>query len=303
MTRHLLDIADLQAWEVAEILENCERRVEDLGRPLAGQGAALIFEKPSNRTRQSTEMAVVQLGGHPVYTRGDELGWGERESVADVTRILQGYHRMLAARVFDHGVLEQMTAVADVPVVNLLSDRSHPLQALADALTMVQAGGPLSGHRVAWVGDYTNVARSLAEICVLLGAHVALACPPGYGADDVELDRLRGLGDAGVEVTQTVQPREAVAGARFVHTDTWVSMGQEADKEQRRQAFDGYIVDEALMADAAPDAWFMHCLPAYRGIEVSGGVIDGPRSLVFRQGHNRLHAARGALAFLLGVRP
>jgi len=297
VTRHLLEITDLTAREVRAVLDLAALPPGQLDRPLAGHGAALLFEKPSTRTRHSTEMAVVQLGGHPVYTRGEEVGFDVRETVEDVTRILQGYHRLLAARVFDHDVLTRMVAVADVPVVNLLSDRAHPLQALADALTMEHALGDLDGRTVAWVGDYNNVARSLSEMCVLLGAHVRLACPLGYHAEDAELERLAMLGTG--DVVQTHRATKGVAGADVVHSDTWVSMGQEDDKEQRKQAFEGFTVDAELMDAAAPHARFMHCLPAYRGLEVTSDVIDGPRSLVFAQGHNRLHAARGAIAWLL----
>ena len=300
-TRHLLEIADLTAAEVRHVLDLARTPIDELGRPLAGQGAALIFEKPSTRTRQSMEMAVFQLGGHPIYTQGAEIGMDERESVEDVVRILQGYHAVIAARVFDHDVLRRMVDVAAVPIVNMLSDRAHPLQALADALTMEDALGSLEGRTVAWVGDYNNVARSLGEICVRLGADVRYACPVGYGADDAELERLTLLGSA--SVTQSHRPTDAVAGADAVHSDTWVSMGQEDDKAARKQAFEGFTVDAALMDLAAPHAVFMHCLPAYRGLEVTADVIDGPRSLVFPQGHARLPAARGALAFLLGVTP
>ncbi len=261
---------------------------------------ALIFEKPSTRTRHSTEIAVVQLGGHPVYTRGEEIGIDTREPAEDVVRILQGYHAMIAARVFDHHVLERMAAVADVPVVNLLSDRSHPLQAIADALTMEDELGSLKGRRVAWVGDYNNVARSLAEISTMLGADVSLACPIGFAPDDAEIERLMLVGSGAVSLHH--RPVDAVNGADVVHADTWVSMGQDDEKADRLKAFEGFTVDDALMASAAPDAVFMHCLPAYRGLEVTADVIDGPRSRVFRQGHNRLHAARGAFAFLVGVR-
>jgi ornithine carbamoyltransferase len=300
MTRHLLEIVDLTPEELRTVLDLAALPPEALGRPLAGQGAALIFEKPSARTRHSTEMAVVQLGGHPIYTRNEEVGLDTREPVEDVTRILHGYHRVLAARVYEHDKLTRMAAVAEIPVVNLLSDLAHPLQAIADALTMEQVlGGSLAGHRVAYVGDYNNVARSLAEVSLLLGATVRFACPPGYGWDDAERERLELMGD----VTMTDRPAEAVAGADFVHTDTWVSMGQEADAQLRKQAFEGFTVDETLMAQAAPEARFLHCLPAYRGLEVAADVIDGARSVVIQQGHNRLHAARAAIAFLLGVRP
>jgi ornithine carbamoyltransferase len=213
---------------------------------------------------------------------------------------MAGYHAVLAARVYDHTVVERMAAASAVPVVNMLSDFAHPLQGLADVLTMQQAHGPLVGRTVAFVGDYNNVARSLAEACVLLGADVSLACPVGYAAPDEELERLNLLG--GGSVRQSHRPRDAVAGAVAVHTDTWTSMGQETEKEARQQAFEGFRVDDALMAAAAADAGFYHCLPAYRGVEVDASVIDGPASGVIAQAHNRLHSARGLLAFVMGVR-
>jgi ornithine carbamoyltransferase len=301
MTRHLLEVTNLSGPEVRTVLDLASRPPAELGRPLEGLGAALIFEKPSARTRQSMEMAVVQLGGHPVYTRAEEIGIDVREPVEDVVRIFQGYHALLAARVFDHEVLDRMVAVATVPVVNMLSDRAHPLQALADALTMERRLGPLAGRSVAWVGDYNNVARSLGEVCALLGAHVRYACPVGYAPGPAEVERLTLLGAAAVVAGHW--PDEAVAGADAVHADTWVSMGQEADKAARKQAFEGFTVDDRLMGMAAPGAVFMHCLPAYRGLEVTADVIDGPQSAVIDQGHNRLPAARAALAFLLGVKP
>lgn len=298
MTRHLLDITDLTADELRTILSLAER--PELPQMLTGRGAALIFEKPSNRTRQSMEMAVFQLGGHPIYTRGEEVGFDVREPVEDVVQVMAGYHAVLAARVFSHSIVVRMAAVSPVPVVNMLSDHSHPLQALADVLTMQQVHGSIEGLAVAYVGDYNNVSRSLGEACVMLGATLALGCPVGYHADDAELERLNSLGSGAV--TQVHRPLEAVAGAAAVHTDSWTSMGQEAEKQARAQAFEGYTVDDALMGQAAPGASFYHCLPAYRGLEVSANVIDGPASRVFAQAHNRMHAARGALAFLLGVR-
>ena len=299
MSRHLLDIVDFSPDEIRHILDVAGGPVDVAGRPLAGKGAALIFEKPSNRTRHSMEMAVVQLGGHPVYTRGEEVGFDTRETVEDVTRIMAGYHALIAARVFDHSVLERMVAVSDVPIVNLLSDWSHPLQAFADALTMQQALGEVADRVVAWIGDYNNVARSLGEICVLLGATVRYSSPHEFGPDTAELERLDLLAGRRGAAIAAPRPLDAVAGAHAVHTDTWVSMGQEDDKEARRRAFEGFTVDEALMSAADPKAVFMHCLPAYRGIEVTADVIDGPQSVVFAQGHNRLHAARAALSFLL----
>lgn len=300
MKRSLLDVTDQTPDDIRLVLELAERPIAALGRPLEGLGAALIFDKPSNRTRQSMEMAVVQLGGHPVYTHGDEVGFDTREPVEDIARIMSGYHALIAARVFSHDVVQRLADAADVPVVNMLSDRSHPLQAFADALTMQQCLGDLAGKTVAYVGDYNNVSRSLAEIAAALGMHVRLACPHGFDADAAELERLLLLGAASVD--QSRRPLEAVIGAHAVHTDTWVSMGQEDDKAARRQAFEGYTVDDAMMAVADPSAVFMHCLPAYRGFEVTADVIDGPQSVVFQQGHNRLHASRAVMAFLLEVR-
>ena len=299
--RHFLHVTDLTIDELRAVLALADAPIASHGRPLAGLGVALIFEKPSNRTRQSMEMAVVQLGGHPIYTRGEEVGFDTREPVEDVARIMAGYHAVLAARVFRHEIVERMAAVSPVPVVNMLSDRSHPLQGLADVLTMQQAGGDLAGRTVAFVGDFNNVARSLAEASVMLGAHVRLGCPAGYDASDAELARIDALGPGSIE--QHGDPAAAVAGADFLHPDTWTSMGQEAEKAQRAEVFGRYQVNAALMAAAAPGAQFLHCLPAYRGLEVSPEVIDGPRSLVIRQGHNRMHSARGLLAFVLGARP
>ena len=300
MSRSFLDVTDCNPDEIRTLLDLAERPIESLGRPLAGQGVALIFEKPSNRTRHSTEMAVVQLGGHPVYARGDEVGFDTREPIEDVARVLSGYHGLIAARVFAHDVVERLASAAGVPVVNMLSDRSHPLQAVADALTMRRHLGDLTGKTVAYVGDYNNVSRSLGEIAAELGMHVRFACPEGFGADAAELERLLLLGAASVD--QAARPAEAVAGAHAVHTDTWVSMGQEDDKALRQRAFEGFTVDADVMGGADPDAVFMHCLPAYRGFEVTADVIDGTQSVVFEQAHNRMHAARAVMAFLLGVR-
>lgn len=298
MIRNLLDITDLSADELEQVLQLAQRT--DLRPVLAGQGVALIFDKPSNRTRQSMEMAVFQLGGHAVFTRGEEVGFDVRESVEDITRVMAGYHGLLAARVFAHDIVVRMAAVSSVPVVNMLSDHSHPLQALADVLTMQQVHGSLDGKTVAYVGDYNNVSRSLAEACLLMGCNVVLGCPVGFHAGDDELERLASLGHG--RITQVHRAVEAVADAVAVHTDTWTSMGQETEKAERVRAFEGYTVDASMMALAAPGAGFYHCLPAYRGLEVTADVIDGPSSHVIAQAHNRLHAARGALAFLMGVR-
>ena len=297
--RHFLDVTDLDAGELASVLDLAE--APQLPAVLAGKGAALIFEKPSNRTRHSTEMAVVQLGGHPIYTRGEEVGFDVREPVEDVTRILAGYHALICARVFDHRTLVRMAAVSTAPVANLLSDRSHPMQALADVLTMRQLLGPLDGRTVAWVGDWNNVSRSLAQASAMLGMHVRLACPEGYGPPSADLEAVEALGAP--SVAWYTAPDDAVKGAHAVHTDVWTSMGQETERQARLAAFRSYTVTEELMQHAAAEAVFLHCMPAHRGEEVSAAVMDGPRSHAILQGHNRMHAARGLFAFLLGVRP
>jgi ornithine carbamoyltransferase len=297
--RHFINSTDISADELRKVLQLSTASTDALGKPLAGLGAALIFEKPSNRTRHSMEMAVVQLGGHPVYTRGEEVGFDVRETVEDITKVMGGYHGILAARVFDHNIVRRMADSSSVPVVNMLSDRQHPLQGLADVLTMQQQLGDLVGKTVCYVGDYNNVARSLAQASALLGMHVRLGCPNGYAAEDGELQALQKLGAA--SVSQFDNMKDAVGGAHAVHTDVWTSMGQESETNKREKAFANFQVTEAVMKDAAADAIFMHCLPAHRGMEVAAEVIDGPRSKVFEQAHNRMHAARGLLAFLMGV--
>ena len=292
--RHFLEIDDLSPAELDEVLRRADTPPGE--RPLAGRTVGLYFEKPSLRTRHSCEVAVVQLGGHPITFRRDEVGSGERESVADIARVLSGYHAALGGRVFDHGLLENLAAAATIPVVNLLSDRGHPCQALADLLTMRQRLGDLGGATVAWVGDYNNVARSLALGATMCGMKVHLACPPGYGPTDADIDRLRALGG---EPVVSSRPHEAVAGAAAVHTDVWASMGQEGESEARTRAFEGFQVDDRVMAAAAPDAIFMHCLPAHRGEEVAASVVDGRQSVVFTQAHNRLHSVRGLLSWLI----
>lgn len=283
---NLLAIRDLGADEVRAILA-----LSQAGAPprlLQDKGVALYFEKPSARTRNSMEMAAVQLGGHPVYLQNHELGMGTRESVEDVALTLACYHAIIAARVFDHGVLERMAAASPVPVLNMLSGSDHPLQALADMLTIQQLLGRIEGVRVAFIGEANNVSRSLAEACSLLGAELVVASPRGFGFDD-PLPGVRQLDD----------PVEAAAGADVVYTDVWVSMGGD-DSTDRRAAFAPFQVNERLMERSA-GALFLHCLPARRGEEVTAGVIDGPRSAVWRQAENRMHTARGAMLWLLGA--
>ena len=294
MTRHLPEVDDLTPDELTTVLD----LAEDLHPEpvLAGKGMALVFQKPSARTRNSMEMAVVQLGGHPVSVRGDEVGIDTRETAEDVARTLACYHAAVGARVFSHRVLERMAAVSPVPVVNLLSDEAHPLQALADLLTLRRAWGGFDGRSLAYVGDGNNVCRSLGLAGALAGLEVRVASPPGYGLPPEHADRLRALG---AEVAVTSRPAEAVDGADAVYTDVWASMGQEGEADDRRRAFEGFAVDERLMGAAAPGALFLHCLPAHRGEEVAAGVVDGPASRVWQQATNRMHAARGLLRFLV----
>mgnify|MGYP001365105761 CR=1 FL=1 len=292
--RHLLEIDDLTPTELGAVLALAE--TPDPPSVLEGRGVALLFEKPSARTRHSMEMAVVALGGHPVTVRGEEVGLDERESAEDVARTLACYHALVGARVFDHRVLDRMAALDAVPIVNMLSDKAHPLQGLADVLTIGRHFGRISGITVAYLGDANNVARSLALAVGMLGGRVRIASPLGYGMGPEDLDRLA---LAGVRPQLSHRVEEAVEGADVVYTDVWTSMGQEAEKAARHRAFEGFGIDEQVMSLASPEAVFMHCLPAHRGEEVAPAVVDGPQSLVWRQAENRMHAARGALAWIV----
>ena len=296
MTRHLLEIDDLTPDELGQVLERCTAPLPV--RVLEDRGAALIFEKPSNRTRNSTEMAVVELGGHPIYLKPDEVDIDGRESAEDVARTLACYHSVIAARVFDHTVLERMAAAVEIPVVNLLSDRSHPLQAIADLLTIRAEYGPELRDRVlTWVGDYSNVARSLALAAAMQGIEVRFACPDGYAPTAADLALFQATGSP--RVSSDIEARRQVDGAHVVVTDAWYSMGQEDEAAIRVPVFQPYRVDTELMAGAADDAIFLHCLPAHRGEEVTDDVLDGPSSRVWPEAANRLPAARGALEWLV----
>ncbi len=293
MTRHLLEIDDLAKSELVEILD----RSEDVNpaRVLDGEGAVLLFEKPSARTRTSMEMAVMQLGGHPVTLRSDEVGIDSRESAEDLARLFSGYGALIGARVFEHDKVERLAANSSVPVVNLLSDQAHPVQALADLLTIRQEFGDLAGVEVTYVGDANNVARSLGLACGYLGVGFRVSNPPGYGFDDATVARLAA---AGCDVELLEDPHEAVAGSDVVYTDAWYSMGQEDERQVRQKDFRDWQVNDALMAGASGRAIFMHCLPAHRNDEVTDSVIDGPSSRVWPQAHNRMHTARGLILWL-----
>jgi ornithine carbamoyltransferase len=304
---HLLDIDQLEAEAWDQIIA----LAVEMPPPhcLSGQGAALLFEKPSARTRNSTEMAVVDLGGHPVYIQGAEVGIDTRETAEDVARTLASYHRVLCARVFDHSVLVRMVSALDrggfgVPVVNLLSDAAHPCQAVADVLTLREMFGPLAGRTLAYVGDANNMARSLAKAGLLEGMEVRIASPAGYAFEADELARLRADAERmgrGGSLQVTDDPRDAAKGASALYTDVWTSMGQEEERATRLAAFAGFTVDDDLVALSADDAVVLHCLPAHRGEEISDSVLEGARSVVWRQAAHRRTAMRGVLAWAVGV--
>ncbi len=304
--RHVLKISDLASDELAAVLALANAPIA--ATPLANQGAALVFEHPSARTRNAAEMAVVQLGGHPITIRAEEVGLDRRETVEDVARTLGSYHRVIGARVARHHTLERMVAALSarphpVSVVNLLSDVEHPSQALADLLTIAQCFGSLAGRSVAYVGDANNVCRSLVDAAVMTGVEMRVAAPEGYqlGPDDLEravrLSREAGLGGT---LRQVASPEEAAEGAEVLYTDVWVSMGQEHEAAQRRSDLAPYQINEALIARAAPGVVVLHCLPAHRGEEITEGALEGANSRIFEQAENRMHALRGLLAFLVG---
>jgi ornithine carbamoyltransferase len=298
---HDVDDLDPDAWERVLALAVEWPPVERL----AGQGVALLFEKPSARTRNSCEMAVVDLGGHPVYIQGTEVGLDTRETAEDVARTFACYHRVLCARVFDHSLFARMTGALersgfDMPVVNLLSDDAHPCQAVADVLTMREALGPLRGRAVAYVGDANNMARSLAKAGLLEGMEVRIAAPEAYAFSPAELSSLQAFGDAagrGGWIQQSDGPAQAAKGAAALYTDVWTSMGQEEEQAARRAAFAGFTIDEDLVGLAAEAAVVLHCLPAHRGEEIADAVLEGPRSWVWRQAAHRRTAMRGILTW------
>jgi ornithine carbamoyltransferase len=265
---------------------------------LRGQKVGLFFEKPSTRTRVSCEAAVVDLGAHPVVLKRDEVGLGSREAVEDVARVLDRYLDVLAFRVFEHSNLETVAEWAEAPVINLLSNVSHPCQALADLQTVAEHRA-LPGTTLTYVGDGNNVAHSLMLAGAMCGMHIRVAAPSGYGPDS----GIRSWAEAiaagtGGSITVTDDPHLGVAGADVVYTDVWASMGQEGEAEERRRLFAGFQVDAALFAEAAPDAIFLHCLPAHRGEEVANEVIEHERSFVFDQAENRMHSFKALLLHL-----
>lgn len=303
--RHFLTMTDLAPDELRELLAAAARakRGRTPARLLAGKTIALVFQKPSMRTRVAFEVAVLRLGGSVVYLGQDDIQLGQREPIQDVARVLSRYVDGIVVRTFAHADAEAFAAYADVPVINGLSDLVHPCQALADLLTIQEACGRLKGLTVAYVGDGNNVLHSLAEGCAMVGVNVAAATPPGYRPNA----RLWAAAAAvarrhGAALRLETDPRRAVRGADIVYTDVWVSMGQEAQRARRLRRFRGYQVSDALLRHAAPGCKVMHCLPAHRGEEIAAAVMEGSRSRIFEQAQNRLHAQIALLALLFRPR-
>ncbi|MFQ3661715.1 MAG: ornithine carbamoyltransferase [Chloroflexaceae bacterium] len=311
MLQHYLSAGDLGRSEVEALLDRAASLKAEFrtngggahtGLPLRGKTLALVFEKPSLRTRVAFEAGMTQLGGHGSYLSANDIDMGGRESVPDVARNLSRWVQAIAARVFKHTTVETLARYASVPVINALSDREHPCQALADMLTLRERFGALQGLRLAYVGDGNNVCHSLLLLGATLGLDLAVACPPDYRPDPEILERAEGLaGASGARIVISAAPAEAVSGADAVYTDVWTSMGQEHETARRRPVFAPYQVNPALMALAAPRAVFMHCLPAHRGEEVTAEVIDGSQSVVFEQAENRLHVQKALILALLGA--
>ena len=304
--RHFLDLYRLTGAEIRAILDEAHRRKQaragwtkgrrDSDAPADGRTLAMIFEKHSTRTRFSFDAAMRQLGGDVIISNASEMQLGRSESVEDTARVLSRMVDAVMIRARSHDDVERFARVSQVPVINGLTDRSHPCQILADLLTFEEIKGPVEGKTIAWIGDGNNVCASLIHAAGRLNFKVNIACPPDYLPDLMELAR----GGVGDQVTIGHDAKAAVDGADAVITDTWVSMG-DTDHDERLQAFELYQVDEALMKRAAPDAIFMHCLPAHRGEEVTDAVIDGPQSVIFPEAENRIHAQKAVLAWCFGA--
>jgi ornithine carbamoyltransferase len=300
--RDLLSISDLSAEELETLLSTALSLKRDgYPRALEGQTLALLFEKPSLRTRVSFDVAMQQLGGHAIYLSQSEVGLGQREPVSDVARVLSRYVQGIVARTYAQQTLIDLAEFATVPVINALSDEEHPCQALADLLTIRERKGEIGAVRIAFIGDGNNVASSLAQAAVLQGADFTIASPPGYRPSEemvLQIEELAAQSSGHFAMVES--PKQAVKGVDVVYTDVWTSMGQEHSHARRQQAFAEYCVTPELMALAKPDAIFMHDLPAHRGEEALESVIEGPQSVVFDQAENRLHAQRAVLLLFLG---
>jgi ornithine carbamoyltransferase len=303
--KHFISIAACSVAEIEHLLDvsgRLKKQLLETGRNdpiLAGKTLAMIFEKPSLRTHVAFGVAMTQLGGSGMILRDDEVGLDRREPVKDAALVLSAMCDGIMARTFEHHKMLELAKWATVPVVNGLTDYSHPCQAMADLMTMREEFGDIKGRTMAYIGDGNNVARSLSVACGKLGVRFILASPAGYELPSADMDRV--MSQVPTMDFQTAKsPADAVKEADVVYTDTWISMGQETDKERRVRDFTGYIVDEKLMAAAPKHAIVMHCLPAYRGMEISEGVLEGEQSVVFEQAANRLHFQKGLLAVLMG---
>jgi ornithine carbamoyltransferase len=300
--KHFLSIADLSAADVEELFRlaaEWKRRTKarDVRTPLAGYSQALVFEKPSLRTRVTFEVGMAQLGGASVYLAGQDIGLGKRESVPDVARNLGRWVDVIVARTFAQATVDELARHAGIPVVNALSDYEHPCQALADFFTLWERSQNLRGLRLGWIGDGNNVSHSLMLLAALVGTEMSLAVPPGYEPDPRVLQTARAWGG---RITVTDDVPAATRDADAIYTDVWTSMGQEAERERRLEAFSRYQVNDRVMGFAKPGAVVMHCLPAHRGEEITDAVLDGPRSVVLDQAENRLHVQKAVLLRLLG---
>jgi ornithine carbamoyltransferase len=309
MPDHFLSAADLSPTvaqtllEYASALKADEKRSSPVSRHwLQGQTLALVFEKPSLRTRVAFEAGMTQLGGHASYLSANDIDMGGRESVPDVAHNLSRWVQVTAARVFKHYTVETLAQHATIPVINALSDREHPCQALADMLTLLERYGSLRGLRLAFVGDGNNVCHSLMLLGALLGVHISIACPPEHRPHPDILAQAEHLAaQHGSTINVTAIPQEAVEGVDAIYTDVWASMGQEHEAARRRVVFQPYQVNAALVGLAARKALVMHCLPAHRGEEITAEVLDGPQSVVFDQAENRLHVQKALILTLLGL--
>jgi ornithine carbamoyltransferase len=300
--KDLLSVSDLSSEDIRLLISNAiNTKVEAWNSALSGKVLALMFEKPSLRTRVSFEIAMRQLGGDVIYLSPAEVGLGKRESVPDIARVLGRYVDAISARTFSHQTLENLARYAGVPVINALSDLEHPCQALADILTIYEKKNRLEGLTLAYVGDGNNVAHSLLLAASLTGMNFRIASPGGYAVQDGILCLAREYAtDSGAEITCTEDPLVAVSGADIVYTDVWASMGQEAEADQRRKIFASYQANAKLLSSAREDAIFMHPLPAHRGEEVDENILDSPQSVVFDQAENRMHLQKALLSGMLG---
>lgn len=297
---NLISIADLSGEDILRLIQSAEAfraRRGRHGQPLEGKSLAMIFEKPSTRTRVSLEVAAWELGGHPLYLSANELQLGRGETIADTARVLSRYVHGITARVHSHGTVLQLAEHASVPVINALSDWEHPLQILADLQTMSQNFQALDGLQIGWIGDGNNVCNSLILASAILRMEITVASPPGYGPKAEILEEARALGGSPRVVEE---PEDAAGGADVLVTDTWVSMGDEAEEAERLRVFGRYQINSQLMDLAGEEAIALHCLPAHRGQEITDEVMDGPRSRVFDEAENRMHTSKAVMAWLMG---